>query len=271
MKLNKIYQGNCLEVMKGFPGESIDLVVTSPPYGNLRKYDGYNFEFEGIARELTRILKYGGAIIWIVADQTISGSETGTSFKQALYFMNNCWLNLYDTMIYAKEGLTMKHRRYEQEFEYMFVFTKHNNSGNSPKTFNPIMVPCKWFGRDSDRTGQKLGIHDERLKKARSGKDRTNVKEMKIKGNIWKYNTGYGHSSKDKIAFEHPAIFPEKLARDHILSWSNKGDVVLDPMCGSGTTLKVAKQLGRSFIGIEISEKYIKIAEERLVQEHLGI
>ena len=167
-------------------------------------------------------------------------------------------------MIYFKEGLTLNHNRYEQEFEYMFVLSKEY-----PKTFNPLMVSCKWFGKDSDRTGQKLGTHKEKMKKARSGKDRTNIKEMKIKGNVWKFNTGYGHSTKDDIAFEHPAIFPEQLAADHIKSWSNEGDIVLDPMCGSGTTCKMAKLLKRNYIGIEISPEYCKIAEERLRQEIL--
>ena len=263
--LNKIIQGDCLEVMKKFPDDSIDLIVTSPPYDNLRSYNGYSFEFEGMAREIYRVIRYGGVVVWIVNDQTIGGNESGSSFHQALYF-KKIGLNLHDTMIYQKEGLTMNHRRYEQEFEYMFVFAKHNNFGKSPKTFNPIMVPCKWFGNDSDRTGQKLRTHNEKNKKARSGKDRTNIRENKIRNNIWKYNTGYGHSTKDKKAFKHPAIFPEKLAEDHILSWSNEGDIVLDPMCGSGTTCKMAMLNKRNFIGIEISEEYCSIARERLRQ-----
>ncbi len=133
------------------------------------------------------------------------------------------------------------------------------------------MVRCNWFGKDSDRSGQKLGIHNEKNKRARSGNDRTNIKEMKIKGNIWKYQTGYGHSTKDEIAFKHPAIFPEALARDHILSWSNAGDLVLDPMCGSGTTCKMAKYLNRDYIGIDISKDYCDIAESRLQQEVLEL
>ena len=263
MEVNKIIQGDCLEVMKGMPDNMIDLTVTSPPYDNLRDYKGYTFNFEGIAKELFRITKEGGVVVWVVGDATINGSESGTSFKQALYF-KEIGFNLHDTMIYHKEGLTLNHNRYEQEFEYMFIFSK-----GRPKIFNPLMDKCKWYGMDSDRTGQKLGTHSEIMKKARSGKDRTNIKEFKIKGNVWKYNTGYGHSSKDKEAFKHPAIFPEQLAADHIMSWSNKGDLVLDPFNGSGTTTKMAKQLGRNFIGIEVSEEYCKIATERLRQEIL--
>ena len=256
--LNKVIQGDCLEIMKLMPDKCVDLVVTSPPYDNLRNYEGYSFDFESVVRDLFRIIKDGGVVVWVVGDATLDGSETGTSFKQALYF-KEVGFNLHDTMIYYKEGMTLNHNRYEQEFEYMFVLSK-----DKPKTFNPIRIPCKWFGKDSDRTGQKLGPHKEVMKKARSGKDRTNIKEDKIRGNIWKYNTGYGHSSRDRIAFEHPAIFPEKLASDHITSWSNEGDVVLDPMAGSGTTLKMAKKNNRNYIGIEISEEYCKIAEERI-------
>ena len=254
----KLIQGDCLEKMKDIPDVSIDLTVTSPPYDNLRTYNGYVFDFEGIAKELYRITKEGGVVVWVVGDATINGSETGTSFKQALYF-KEIGFNLHDTMIYRTEGLTLNHNRYEQEIEYMFVFSR-----NKPKTFNPIKIPCLWYGKDSDRTGQKTGKHNESNKKLRSENGRTNIKPTKIKGNVWKYGTGYGKSSKDKIAYKHPAIFPEQLAYDHIISWSNEGDTVLDPMMGSGTTGKRAKILNRHFTGIEISKEYFDIATRRI-------
>ena len=163
------------------------------------------------------------------------------------------------TMFYHKEGMTLNHNRYEQEVEYMFIFSK-----GKPKTFNPIMIPCEWYGKDSDRTGQKLGVHNEINKKVRSGKDRTNINPTKIKGNVWKYNTGYLHSSKDKLAFKHPAIFPEKLAADHLYSWSNEGDLIYDPFMGSGTTAKMAHIYKRNWIGSEMSKEYIEIANKRL-------
>lgn len=238
---------------------SIDLTVTSPPYDNLRNYSGFTFDFEAIARELFRVTKQGGVVVWVVGDQTVNGSETGTSFKQALFF-KEIGFNLHDTMFYRKVGLTMNHNRYEQEIEYMFVFSK-----DRPATFNSIKIPCKWFGKDSDRTGQFTGVHNELNKKLRSSKPRENPKPFKIKGNLWEYSTGYLNSSADKIAFDHPAIFPEKLAEDHILSWSNEGDTVLDCFCGSGTTGKMAILNRRKFIGIDVSIEYLeKIAEARI-------
>jgi len=228
--------------------------VTSPPYDNLRKYNGYVFDFEGIAQELYRVISPGGVIVWVVADATVNGSETGTSFKQALYF-KEIGFNLHDTMIYYRWSGPMNCNRYEQEFEYMFILSK-----GKPKTFNPIIVPCKYYGIDGDRTGQKYRSHDEKNCKLRSNTGRSNVKEKRIKGNVWKLNT----SAQKGECCGHPAQFPEQLARDHILSWSNPEDIILDPMCGSGTTLKMALENNRRYIGIEISEEYIKLAEDRI-------
>jgi DNA modification methylase len=261
---NKIYQGDCLEVLRAFPDEFIDLTVTSPPYDNLRTYNGYTFDFEGIAKELYRVTKEGGVVVWVVGDATIKGSETGTSFKQALYF-KEIGFNLHDTMIYRSGKPPLTHNRYEQEFEYMFILSK-----GKPKTFNAIRVPCIEAGKSRRRNyGEKIGAKTESKNAIRHRDEITKVSDTKIKYNIWSYPTGMGGTTNDKIAFEHPAIFPEKLAEDHILSWSNEGDTVLDPMCGSGTTLKMALHNNRSYIGIEISEKYCEIARSRLTKHPL--
>lgn len=258
IEINKIYCESAATLMGKLPPNYVDLTVTSPPYDDLRKYNGYSFEFEPIASELFRVTKIGGIVVWVVGDSTKNGSESGTSFRQALYF-KEIGFNLHDTMIYHKVGLTLNHNRYEQEFEYMFVFSK-----GRPSVFNPIQIPCIWFNKDSDRTGQHYNHHDEQNKRLRSGKSRTNIKPFKIKGNVWKYNVGYGHSSRDKIAFQHPAIFPEELVKDHILSWSNQGDLIYDPFMGSGTTAKMAILTGRNYIGSEISPEYCQIAENRI-------
>lgn len=246
-----VIQGDCLEVMKTMADKSVDMVLTSPPYDNLRTYKGYTFNFEGIAKEIYRVLKDGGVCVWIVGDATIKGSETGTSFKQALYF-KEIGFNLHDTMIYSSAKPPLTHNRYEQEFEYMFVLSK-----GKLKTFNPIKIRCLNAGKKSGGTIRKTG--NELLEKNKPGK----VNSLKISGNIWRFNTG-NTSSSDRISFKHPAIFPEQLAEDHILSWSNEGDTILDPMAGSGTTLKMAKKNKRNYIGIEISPEYIDIINKRI-------
>ena len=260
--MSKIHWGtncmDCVEGLKLLKDESIDLTVTSPPYDNLRTYNGYYFDFESVAKELYRVTKLGGVVVWVVGDATVKGSETGTSFRQALYFMD-CGFNLHDTMIYNKTGLPMNHNRYEQEFEYMFVLSK-----GKPKTFNPIRIPCLYPEKETARQNSKYSETNEIMRKARSGKQRKPVGKDKIKGNIWKYATGKNHSTKDDIAFNHPAIFPEQLANDHIISWSNEGDVVLDPFSGSGTTHKMALLNNRKFIGFEISQEYVNIERKRL-------
>lgn len=253
MELNKIYNMDCLEGMRMLDDNCIDLTVTSPPYDDLRKYNGYSWDFESIARELYRVTKQGGVVVWVVGDKTVKGSETGTSFKQALFF-KEIGFNLHDTMIYLSDKPPLTHPRYEQKFEYMFVLSK-----GKPKTFNPIMVKCKYAGTSlKGKTFRHDGHNLESLHKT------DKVKQYKIKGNVWEYSTGYQKSTKDKVAFKHPAIFPEQLAKDHILSWSNDGDVVMDIFMGSGTTAKMCKLTNRNYIGFEISEEYCDIAEERL-------
>jgi len=259
MKTNIIYNEDCIgeKGMCILPDNSIDLTVTSPPYDNLRDYEGYTFNFEGIAKELYRVTKQGRVVVWIVGDATIKGSETGTSFKQALYF-KEIGFNLHDTMIYLKNGFSNpSNNRYHQVFEYMFIFSKEKI-----RTFNPIKdKPNLWDSWGKNTSRQKDGsLKLKPPRKSYKGK-------MGMRYNVWKYNVGGGMSSRDKIAYNHPAVFPEQLAYDHIISWSNDGDIVLDPMFGSGTTLKMAKKLGRKYIGYEISKEYCNIAKTRLEAE----
>lgn len=244
--------------MKSWPDECIDLTVTSPPYDDLRDYEGYTFDFETIAKELYRITKPGGVVVWVVGDATINGSETGTSFRQALYFKDVCGFRLHDTMIYKKKaGRFPDTNRYYQVFEYMFVFSK-----GRPKTVNLIR------DRRNLCFGNTIGGNDRKkdgtFKKRKKGKT---VPKSGVRFNVWEYSTGGGISAQDEIAFQHPAVFPEQLAADHIISWSNPGDIVLDPMCGSGTTCKMALKLGRRFIGIDIAEEYCEIARKRVEAE----
>jgi DNA modification methylase len=255
--MNKLILGDCLEIMKTLKNKSVDMVLTSPPYDNLRDYKGYTFNFEGIAKELYRITKDGGVVVWIVGDATIKGSETGTSFRQALYF-KEIGFNLHDTMIYRKNSLTFPDTtRYYQCFEYMFVFTK-----GKIKTVN-LIQDKENKQANKTITGNYRDI-DGSLKEMSGSKNKRAIKEKGVRWNIWDYNTGWQHSYTEDFLRGHPAIYPEKLAEDHILSWSNEGDTVLDPMAGSGTTLKMAKKNNRKYIGIEIAPEYIEIAKARI-------
>jgi len=251
LELNKIYNESNLDTMKRMPDNFVDLTVTSPPYDNLRDYKGYSFPFEDIAKELCRVTKQGGVVVWVVSDATNNGTESGTSFKQALFFME-CGFNLHDTMIYHKHSPPLTHNRYEQHFEYMFVFSK-----GKPKTFNPILEKKIW---EDNRTQKAI----RREKDGSSDIGYAGKSENKIKGNVWKYNVGGGHVTDDKIAYKHPAIFPEQLCADHIFSWSNENDIVYDCFGGSGTTAKMAHLMKRNWILSEISSEYVQIAEKRI-------
>lgn len=258
MEINKLYAGE--DWLSKVPDDFVDLTVTSPPYDNLRDYNGFKFDSLKMAKELFRVTKKGGVVVWIVNDATIKGSESMTSFKQAIQFVDEVGFRLHDTMIYQKNSLPKNHNRYEQDFEYMFIFSK-----GKPKTFNPIKVPCAYPEKEGARKNSYFSKTDEKNRSARSGKKRKPVGKDKIKGNIWKYSVGKGHSTNDDIAFKHPAIMPEKLAHDHIISWSNEGDLVLDPMCGSATVIKMAILANRNFLGFDVSEDYIEnIAKPRI-------
>lgn len=266
----KLILGDCLDKMKEIPSESIDLVVTSPPYDNLRTYKdslNWNFEiFQSVANELSRVLKQGGVIIWVIGDETKNFCESLSSFKQAIYFVDKCGLKLLDTryylsttiMIYAKNGGPSPYpglMRYAPWFEYMFVFTK-----GKPSAYNPIKDVLTKSGGGKTNSGNTARKRDGTTTK--TGSYVTN--KYKTRSNIWTYDVGKNKDTKDKIAMSHPARFPEKLAYDHIVSWSNEGDTVLDPFMGSGTTGKQAKLLNRNFIGIECVREYFIIAKQRI-------
>ena len=247
--MNNIICGDSAEVLAGFPSDYIDLTVTSPPYDNLREYNGFEFDFEAIAKQLYRVTKPGGVVVWVVGDATVNGSETGTSFRQALYFME-CGFNL-ETMIYEQAGTGAKGSNYYywQSFEFMFVFSK-----GQPKTSNRI----------ADTKNLRAGAICTKGRISPSGFEKDNkrrvVPKYSIRSNVWRYQVG--NNGDDST--NHPAPFPEALAQDHILSWSNPGDLVLDPFGGSGTTGKKAKELGRDFIMIDSSLEYCQLMKKRL-------
>ena len=250
MELNKIYNEDCLQTMARMPDGFVDLVVTSPPYDNLRAYKGYSFDFEATAQELYRVVKPGGVVVWIVGDETKNGSETGTSFRQALYFMEVGFC-LYDTMIYQKIGAPSPQKpeiRYLPCFEYMFVLCK----GNRPKTINLIQKP------NAERPG-KTEIVTQRQRSGDLKKCIKQNRESSPLSNVWLIDSINGARESSDI---HPAAFPEILPKRHIYTWSNEGDLVYDPFMGSGTTAKMAHLQNRNWIGSETSSEYVKAAEK---------
>ena len=252
IELNTIYNEDCLETMKRMPDGFVDLTVTSPPYDNLRTYNGFEFDWHKTIEELYRVTKDGGVVVWVVGDATINGSETGTSFRQALW-AKECGFNLHDTMIYLKDQLAFPDtNRYYNAFEYMFIFSK-----NKPQTVKLIKdKPNKSYGRTVSGKGRQAnGTTKERT---RHGLE---VYEYGVRWNYWLI-----YNQKRGIETQHPAIFPEQLAHDHIISWSNEGDTIYDPFMGSGTTAKACLDLNRNYIGSEISKEYCDIAEQRLRQ-----
>jgi DNA modification methylase len=255
LPINQIICGDNCDALGTLPRACIDLVVTSPPYDDLRTYGGHSWDFYGVAWQLKRVLKPGGVIVWVVADATKDGSETGSSMEQALHF-KLLGLNLHDTMIYrtAKPPANCS-KRYQPCFEFAFVF-----SNGAPTTFNPLMVRCLWagFGTSPTQRNQAGELVSQ---------GRRRIQDAKPRENIWDYGTGSGKTDTT----DHPAAFPDDLARDHILSWSNEGDIVLDPFNGSGTTTKMAREMGRKYIGIEVNPDYCKIAEARLKQQLLPL
>ncbi len=251
IETERIYTENCIETMGRMPDGAIDMTITSPPYDDLRDYNGYHFPFEEIAESLYRKTADGGVVIWVVGDRTVGGNETLSSFRQAIIFQETGF-RVHDTMIYAKNNPIPSDcgLRYRQAFEYMFCFSK-----GRPKTFNPITQAIKQEKAFKSFRITKVGRND-------LAHDHVAPKERKV-NNIFYYNVGTS-SSKDRIAFSHPAIFPEKLVEDQIGTWTNEGDLVYDCFMGSGTTAKVAHLMNRRWVGSEISPEYVEIAVERL-------
>jgi DNA modification methylase len=275
MEYNKLYHEDCLTTMKRMSDNSVSLTVTSPPYDDLRtynnkvkgletKFNGYSFDFENIARELYRVTKQGGVVVWVVGDATHNGSETGTSFRQALFF-KEIGFNIHDTMIYMKNNFSNpSSNRYHQIFEYMFILSK-----GKPTTFNSIKDRKNVYGGQVGSWGkntvrQKDGSMKENTKKV--------IDEYGQRYNVWTYKTSK-NGQEDEVAYEHPAIFPIDLVKDHIHSWTNVGDIVYDCFMGSGTTAKAAVLLDRKWVGSEINEDYVDICNRRLhiIQKEIGI
>ena len=254
IETDKIICGDSQEVLKTFPDGCIDLTITSPPYSDLRHYgntltkDNWNHnKFMGIADELYRVTQEGGVVVWIVNDKTEKGSKSLVSFRQAIYFQE-IGFNVNDVMIWEKTNPcpVVRQPRYQDVFEYMFILSK-----GVPKTFNPIMVPCKCANQEYHSTTKNMGGENGRTYKEFV------INKEKVSGNVWEVAIAQNKT-------KHPAVYPQQLVEKHILSWSDEGDLILDPFVGSGTTAIVAKRMNRKYIGIEINPEYVDICQERL-------
>ena len=247
METNKIYNENCLDTMAKMDDGVIDLVVTSPPYDDMRDYNGYSFEAKPIIKELCRVIKDGGAAVWVIGDQTKNFSETGSSFRQALEFVDN-GMNL-ETMIWKKPsagGCLGSNRLYGQVFEYMFVLFK-----GKPATTNLIE------DRRNVKTSGKVNTCGSIGASGRPDNYRTiEKKEFGKRTNVWEY------ARQKQVG--HPAPFPKQLASDHIISWSNPGEIVYDPFMGSGTTAIAAIENDRLYIGSEMSKEYCDLIQKNI-------
>ncbi len=243
---------DCLKWLRSLESNSVDMVVTSPPYDQIRKYNEFTFDFSATARELYRVVRPGGVVIWNVADQTVKGSETCNSMRQAIEF-TDIGFRLHDTMIYHKKNpLPSAGKRYHQAWEYVFCFSK-----GTPNTFNPIMRDCTYASHGTANQNNRGTDGGRSYKKTkRNAQSKVN--------NVFTYTIGGGHTAKEKVAYNHPALMHEDLARDQILTWSNEGDLIIDPFLGAGTTACVCLDTNRKFIGTDVSEEYCQIATERL-------
>lgn len=246
---HQIICGDNVTEMSKMDAGSVQLVVTSPPYDNLREYRGFSWDFEKVAKQIYRILCDGGICCWNVGDSVVDKSETLTSFKQAIYFKEQCGFRVHDTMIYEKTNFANpSSNRYHQMFEYVFILSK-----NAVRCFNPIKdKPNIWAGTGTFGINT-IGNSDG----SRGLRNRNIITEFGMRGNVWRGKTRGQEEMCQSLP--HPAMMPKWLVRDLIISWSNEGDVVLDPFGGSGTTLQEALKLKRNAIAIDCSEEYCEL------------
>jgi site-specific DNA-methyltransferase (adenine-specific) len=258
-KVNQILHADCLEALAKFPAESIDLTVFSPPYDGIRDYKkNWSFDFLALGENLLRVTKDGGVAAVVIGDGTKNFAKSLTSFRLAVSWVDSVGWKLFETVIYKRDGNpgAWWNQRFRVDHEYILMFFK----GNKPKSFHKehLMVPSKHAGKTYSGTDRLTNGGFKIIEKK-------TVNPLKCRGTVWQYSTS--NTEGNRLKLQHPATYPDKLAGDLILCFSEPNDLVLDPMCGSGTTCVAAKQNGRQFIGIEISEEYCKIAHKRIEGE----
>jgi site-specific DNA-methyltransferase (adenine-specific) len=258
LPLNKIICGDAVEELKKIPNNSIDILVTSPPYDGIRKYNGFNYDLHATGKEIYRVLKDGGVAIMVIQDQTKNFGKTLTSFRTIVDWVDNIGFKLFETVIYRKYGAegAWWNKRFRVDHEYMPIFLK----GERPQYFNkdPLKIPSKHGGKTMTGGGTRLtnGI--------RIPTRAITINPMKCRGTIWEYMTA---GDGTRLKHKHPATFPDKLPYDFIQCFCPPNGVVLDPFIGSGTTALAAIELDRNYIGIDISKEYCDLARRRIKEE----
>ena len=249
---------DCVEGIKKLPDESIDLMITSPPYDGIRKYNGFNYDLHATGKEIYRVLKDGGIAVMVIQDQTKNFGKTLTSFKMIIDWCDNIGFKLFETVIYKKHGGegAWWTKRFRVDHEYMPIFLK----GERPQYFNKehLKIPSKHGGKTM--TGCATRLTNGKTLKSK----KVTINLMKCRGTLWNYTT-CGDGSR--LKHQHPATFPNKIPFDFIECFCPKKGVVIDPFIGSGTTALAAIELERNYIGFDISKEYCDLAKKRIKEE----
>lgn len=261
MPENRIILTECVKGMKSVPDDIIPLTVTSPPYEGLRTYDGLaDWNFMDVAKELYRITMPGGVVVWVVQEQIVNGSESGESSRQRLAFAN-IGFRLHHTMVLGKLGGHQHSKgRYGGALEYAFILSK-----GKPRYF------CPFRDKKNKEAGREKIFSNRRIDGTFPAKKKARVHPYGFRSPIWFYATGKHHTANEDYAFDHPALMPQQMAEDFILSWSKVGDLVFNPFAGAGTVLKMALLNHRRYLGFEINPKYVEIARRRLKEAEAAL
>lgn len=255
----RLLTGDACEILPTIRESSVDLTVFSPPYDGLRDYKGKpSFDMAVLGREILRVTKEGGVCCMVIQDATKNGAKSLTSFRTACLFADLGW-RLFECCIYSRAGVpgAWWTKRFRVDHEYIFIFTRGDGL---PRRFDKtsLMVESKYAGITAGGTKRTTKGDFVAIKK-------TVISPLKCRGTIWHYAAS--NTERNKTKSEHPATYPDSLARDIISCFSKEGDLVLDPMMGSGTTGIASVNMGRRFLGIEISVQYMEIAKRRFRAE----
>lgn len=249
---------DAIEHASTLASDSVDLVLFSPPYDGVRDYRGnWTLDLPALGSELLRVVKDGGFAVMVIADGTKNQRKSMTTFRTAVAWEDAGW-SLFESVIYSRDGRpgAWWATRFRVDHEHILMFYK----GKRPRPVthhDGLRVPSKHAGKKWTGT--------QRLTDGTLVKTSATVAADKCRGTIWHYATSNSEGNRTKA--KHPATFPDALARDVILALSAPGDVVYDPMMGSGTSVVIAAQEGRRWLGNDFFAEYVEIAQQRLAVE----